>query len=188
MYEHSKITKFFINGPILISPKQIIDERGSFCETFRAELISDFIGENIAFVQDNLAHSKHKGTIRGLHGQKPPNSIGKLVQCLQGEILDVCVDLRKNSPSFGKYISTILSSDTHNQLWIPAGFAHGYETLCDNVLVGYKQTGYYHKDSEFSIFWNDKDIAINWHCKPEAATLSDKDKTAPLLKDFESPF
>ncbi len=172
----------------MISPVIAKDARGSFHESFRADIFSSLIGKKIEFVQDNLAYSNKKGTIRGLHGQKPPFAIGKLIQCIAGEVLDVCVDLRTGSKTYGKHIEVVLSAKNAEQLFVPENFAHGYETLCDNVVLAYKQTGYYSPEHEFSLRWNDKDIGIGWRTEQNQVILSDKDKEAPLLKDFESPF
>ncbi len=188
MFENSDIKRFEIDGPVLITAKSYSDERGRFAETWRADKFAEIIGHQVEFVQDNLASSKSKGTIRGLHAQKPPFAVGKLVACLHGSIRDVAVDIRKNSPSFGKYISVILDSSKPSQFWVPEGFAHGYETLSDNVLVGYKQTGYYAPKAEISLLWNDSDININWSVSEDKAIVSQKDRAAPKFANFTSPF
>lgn len=143
------------------------------------------LGIGVQFVQDNESISR-KNVLRGLHLQVPPFAQGKLVRVVNGEVLDVVVDLRKNSDTFGKYESVILSSENMLQLWIPPGFAHGFLSRCDNTVFSYKCTGFYNKDAEQSILWNDPDLNIQWGM--DNPVVSEKDSNAILFKDFISPF
>ena len=161
-----------IQDVTLITPKVFIDERGFFMETYQKE---EFAKEGITgdFVQQN--HSKSvKGVLRGLHYQKEPYAQAKLVRCIKGEIFDVAVDIRKNSPSFGKYISATLSTENKNILYIPRGFAHGFEVLSDEAEIIYSIDNIYAKESESGIIWNDSSIKINWPIK--SPILSEKNK------------
>jgi len=173
--------------PFVIVPKRHVDDRGWFSETFHEQRLRD-LGIACSFVQDNQSSSKRAGTVRGLHFQRPPAAQAKLVSVLRGRILDVAVDIRNGSPSFGKYVSIELSADAGHQLYIPAGFAHGFITLDDNVLVIYKVSDYYAPSHESGICWNDPDIGISWPFKDSDVIKSDKDGRLPRLKDLESPF
>ena len=160
---------------ILITPRVFTDERGFFIETYQKD---DFAKAGITgeFVQQN--HSKSvKGVLRGLHYQKEPYAQAKLVRCLKGEIFDVAIDIRKNSPSFGKYVSATLSAENKNMLYIPRGFAHGFEVLSDEAEITYSIDNIYAKESESGIIWNDPSIKINWPIK--SPILSEKDKKWP---------
>ena len=172
---------------ILVTPKRFGDERGYFSETCRE---NDYAAAGITgpFVQDNHAYSAETGVLRGLHLQAPPTAQAKLIRCTRGRIFDVAVDLRKAAPTFGQYVSAELSAETGHQLYIPAGFAHGYLTLTDNVEVQYKTSDYYSPDDEFGLAWNDPDIAIAWPDLGRAPILSDKDKVLPHLQQLDSPF
>ena len=175
-----------INGPLIIEPKIIKDDRGYFSEDWN-EIEWMKILENNGqhyekFVQDNFSYSK-KGVLRGLHYQKNPFSQSKLVKCLYGKIYDVAVDIRINSPTFGKWIGQELSDTNHKQFWIPSGFAHGFLTLTEFAYVSYKVTNYWSKESEQSILWNDEDIKIKWPSESEIK-LSNKDLIAPKLKNI----
>jgi len=188
MYSSSEIKRFSITGPVLITPKAHGDDRGLFSETYRADAFSKIVGTDVQFLQDNLSVSAKVGTVRGLHAQMPPFAVGKLVQCMRGSIIDIAVDVRKDSPTFGKNVRALLSSENRSQLWVPAGFLHGYATQCDDTCVFYKQTGYYAPDGEISIQWNDPGLAIDWGLKESEAILSDKDTTALSFAQFNSPF
>ncbi len=188
MYEHSKTQRFFLEGPILVTPKTASDARGLFSENWREDIFGQLVGQNISFKQDNLSLSHNKGTVRGLHGQKTPNAVGKLVQVLQGAVYDVAVDIRRESPTYGRYIGVKLDDHTRSQFWIPEGFLHGYETLEDDTLVFYKQSGYYAHDSEICIAWDDPALAIDWTVTREQAIVSDKDADAEGFTGFDSPF
>lgn len=170
---------------ILIKPRVFGDERGFFMETYKK---SDFerFGIDTDFVQDN--HSKSvKGVLRGLHFQKEPFAQGKLVRCIKGRIFDVAVDIRKNSPNFGKWVGFELSEENKYILWIPKGFAHGFLTLSDEVEVIYKVSGAeYSPENEVGIIWNDPDISISWPLEGiKEVILSEKDKNLPRLKDVD---
>lgn len=188
MYSSSEIKRFSIDGPVLITPKAFGDERGTFSEVYRADIFNEIIGENLNFLQDNISTSTHAGTVRGLHAQEPPYAVGKLVQCLHGSIIDIAVDARTDSPTFGKHVTVILSAENHAQLWVPAGFLHGYATQADNTSVFYKQTGYYAPGGEISVLWDDPDLGIDWNVDAGTAVLSEKDAQAQYFADFESPF
>ena len=146
------------------------------------------IGITCRFVQDNQSSSKRAGTLRGLHFQLPPAAQAKLVSVLRGRVLDVAVDIRRGSPTFGKHVATELSAESGRQLYIPVGFAHGFLTLEDDVVVMYKVSDYYAPAHDSGIRWNDPEIAIPWPCKDADIIISDKDRRLPLLKEFASPF
>jgi dTDP-4-dehydrorhamnose 3,5-epimerase len=179
-----KISQTEINGLLIIQPDVFSDDRGFFFESFSKQRYKDF-GILEEFVQDNFSKSK-KGTVRGLHYQVGEKAQGKLCQVLEGEVLDAAVDIRFNSPTFGKYFSQVLSSDTKIQLWIPAGFAHGFSVLSDEAIFSYKCTNYYSKAHEKSILYNDTDLKIDW--KIEHPTVSEKDLNAAKFKEIERDF
>ncbi|WP_432713848.1 dTDP-4-dehydrorhamnose 3,5-epimerase [Pedobacter sp.] len=173
---------------LLIEPKVWADNRGYFYESYSAKAFAE-LGVDINFVQDNQSFSQ-KGILRGLHAQKAPFAQGKLVRVIQGSVLDVAVDARKDSPTFGQHYSVVLSGENHKQLWLPAGFLHGFLTLEDNTIFTYKVTQYYDKASEVGVIWNDADLNINWS-EAIAETdfiLSEKDLVLPAFNDFNSPF
>jgi len=173
-----------IEGLAIIKPKVFKDDRGYFYEAYNEQLYQEF-GISHIFVQDNQSRS-NRGVLRGLHFQNPPYEQGKLVRVLNGSVLDVAIDIRKNSPTYGKWHSVILSEDNKLQYWIPPGFAHGFLSLEDNTIFSYKCTAYYNKASEGSIRWNDPDLAISWSFYDPI--LSEKDMIAPFFKDFDSEF
>ena len=173
--------------PRSIVPKRHVDDRGWFSEIFHEKRLRD-LGITCRFVQDNQAISRRAGTLRGLHFQLPPAAQAKLVSVLRGRILDVAVDIRRGSPTFGKHVSTELSAENGRQLYIPVGFAHGYLTLEDDVVLMYKVSDYYAPAYDSGICWNDPDIAIPWPFKDTDIIASDKDRRLPLLKEFASPF
>lgn len=146
------------------------------------------LGIDFRIVQDNQSYSKRTGTLRGLHFQTPPAEQAKLISVLRGRIFDVAVDVRRNSPTFGKHVSAELSAESGLQLYIPAGFAHGFLTLENDVMVNYKVSELYAPAHEGGIRWNDPDVGVAWPIEPNAITLSEKDRRFPLLKDFDSPF
>ena len=175
-----KVTSLSIPDVLLIEPQVFGDERGFFFESFNQNEFEKALGHKINFVQDN--HSKSiKGVLRGLHYQLPPKAQGKLVRLTQGEVFDVAVDLRKSSPTFGKWVGEILSADNKKQMWIPKGFAHGFVTLTDTAEFLYKTTDFYSKEHEQAIRWNDETIGIQWPTKDIA--LSVKDETAQSFKE-----
>jgi len=173
-----------IKGVFLIKPTVFSDSRGYFFESFNRRRF-DFLEEGTEFVQDNQSLS-HKGVIRGLHFQIPPHAQGKLVSVIKGAVWDVAVDIRLNSPTYGKFVAYELNENNKWQLYIPPGFAHGFLTLENNTIFSYKCTGYYHKDSEQCILWNDPTIAIPWN--ENTPIISDKDKNGVLFSDFLSKF
>ena len=168
----------------IIVPRVFEDERGYFYESFNEKSFNEKIGD-YNFVQDNQSLSQ-RGTIRGLHFQKAPYDQGKLVRVVQGAVLDVALDVRKNSPTYGQYFAIELNAENQTQFFIPPGFAHGFSTLEDNTIFCYKCTNYYHKDSEGGVRFNDPALGIDW--KVEGLFVSDKDKELPLFADFVSPF
>lgn len=180
-----KFTKGEIDGLWVIEPKVFGDHRGYFMETFQHERFKAETGHNVNFVQDNESLSS-KGVLRGMHFQKPPHAQGKLVRVISGSVLDVAVDIRKDSPTYGKHQSILLTGENKTQFYIPPGFAHGFLTLEDNTLFSYKCTDFYHPESEGSIAWFDKDLAINWG--DIAPVISDKDRDAEGFASFNSPF
>ena len=175
-----------IKGAILIQPKLWADERGYFYESYNQKLFKE-AGIVANFVQDNQSLS-HKGTLRGLHAQKEPFAQGKLVRVLQGRVLDVAVDIRKQSPTYGQHVAVELSGHNHHLFWIPPGFLHGFVTLEDNTIFTYKVTNFYDKASEIGVAWNDPDLKIDWGVASEDIILSKKDKILPRLRDIVSPF
>lgn len=181
------IQKTDIDGVILIAPKRFEDSRGYFSETYNARVFKH-AGIEPDFVQDNQSLSTEKGTVRGLHFQAPPHAQAKLVRVLSGAALDVAVDARKNSPTYGRHVKAILSAENGAQLFIPAGFLHGFVTLEPNTIVAYKVDSFYDKDADGSVLWNDPDLAIDWGIDEKTAKLSDKDKSAGRWADFKSPF
>jgi dTDP-4-dehydrorhamnose 3,5-epimerase len=173
-----------IEGPVLLHMPFFEDFRGGFSETYHSEKFKQILGEQ-KFLQDNESVS-HKNVLRGLHFQLPPHEQGKLVRVSRGSALDVLVDLRKNSKTYGNYFSIVLSEQNRLQLWIPSGFAHGFLALEDNTLFSYKCTALYNKDSECAIKWDDKDLNIDWNISQPI--ISEKDNEAMRFKDFNSPF
>jgi dTDP-4-dehydrorhamnose 3,5-epimerase len=179
-----KITKLKIPEVLLIEPDVFQDNRGFFFESFNLTKFQEATSLDIIFVQDN--HSKStQGILRGLHYQLPPHAQGKLVRVIQGEVLDVAVDLRRSSPTFGKSVAEILSSDNKKQMWIPEGFAHGFLTLSETSEFLYKTTDYYYPQYERCLLWNDNSLNITWS-KGTEVNLSLKDKNALSFKDCET--
>jgi dTDP-4-dehydrorhamnose 3,5-epimerase len=175
-------------GLFVIEPKIWEDSRGYFYESFNNKVFQD-AGINASFVQDNQSFSQ-KGTLRGLHAQAQPFAQGKLVRVIQGRVLDVAVDIRKNSPTYGKHFSIELSGDNHKQLWVPPGFLHGFLTLEDQTIFTYKVSNYYDKASEIGVLWNDPTLSIDWtnYIDPKEIILSDKDLVLGDFSSFKSPF
>ena len=166
----------------ILKPKKFGDHRGFFSETYNKKILSE-LGIDMDFVQDNHSLSVEKGVIRGLHYQTPPFAQDKLVRVVHGAILDVAVDMRKSSPTFGKHITVVISADNWEQILVPAGFAHGFCTLEENTEVIYKVTNYYAPDHDTGIRWNDPDLGIDWPVNEDEAILSDKDKTQPFFSE-----
>jgi dTDP-4-dehydrorhamnose 3,5-epimerase len=173
-----------IKDLVVIKPEVFRDDRGYFFESFNRSKL-DFLGNDLEFVQDNQSLSQ-KDVLRGLHFQNPPYAQAKLVTVIQGSVLDVAVDIRKQSPTYGKSFSIVLDGIDKNQLYIPAGFAHGFKTLENNTIFFYKCTNYYNKESEGCLLWNDPDLNINWDI--ENPILSEKDKTGDFFDNFISNF
>ena len=174
-------------GEVLhITPRRFGDHRGFFAETYSKRAYARS-GIDAEFVQDNHSLSATVGTVRGLHFQAPPYAQGKLVRCGRGAIFDVAVDIRNGSPTYGQWVGYELSAENGVQLYIPAGFAHGFMTLLPNSEIVYKCTNYYAPETEGAIRWDDHEIGINWPLQ-ENAILSTKDADAPILRDFDSPF
>lgn len=173
-----------LKGVLIFTPKVFGDERGYFFESFREKIFAEN-GINVKFVQDNISHSK-KNTVRGLHYQVGEFAQGKLCQVVYGRVLDVAVDIRFGSPTYGKYVATELSSDNHEQLWVPPGFAHGFSVLSDTATFHYKCTNYYNKASERAILFSDKTLNIDWNVTEPL--VSQKDLEAPLFNNISQDF
>lgn len=180
-----KINITNIQGVYLIKPKIFKDDRGVFFESFNKEIFDNKVDSKINFVQDNQSLSS-KGVLRGLHFQNPPHAQAKLVSVVKGSVIDVVVDLRKESKTYGNYILEELSEYNNHQLFVPKGMAHGFLTLEDNTIFSYKCSDFYHKESEDSILWNDPALNIKWpNSNP---ILSEKDENAKKFSSFVSPF
>ena len=179
-----KINKTFIEDLLIIEPQLFKDDRGFFYESYNKNNLDKVI--NVVFVQDNESKS-NKGVVRGLHFQFPPFEQAKLVRCVSGKIFDVAVDLRKNSKTYGKFFSIELSSENNKQLFVPKGFAHGFQVLSETAIVSYKVDNYYNPKSDAGIIWNDKDLSINWSIDVKPI-LSVKDLKLMPFKELKSPF
>ena len=179
-----KFTPLAIPDVFLIEPKVFGDARGFFLESFRQDLFNQATGTNQEFIQDNHSRSS-KGVLRGLHYQLPPHAQGKLVRVTSGAVFDVAVDIRRNSPSFGKWVGTKLTAESQHQLWIPPGFAHGFVVLSESADFVYKTTAYYAPESERGLLWSDADVGIQWPELDVALSLSDKDQKQPLLQQAD---
>ena len=179
-----KFTRLKIPEVILCEPEVLSDDRGYFSETFREDKLEEFLGFPIHFCQENESKSTF-GVLRGLHYQIAPYEQTKLVRVLQGAVLDVSVDLRKDSPTFGKHIAIELSEENKKQIFIPKGFAHGFIVLSNKAILAYKVDNYYHQVSERGIAYDDKSLAIDWKLKPEYIKVSAKDANQVLLKNTD---
>jgi dTDP-4-dehydrorhamnose 3,5-epimerase len=182
-----QFTRTKIPDVIIIEPKVHGDSRGYFVETFRGDKLEEFLGYKINFCQDNESKSS-KGVLRGLHYQLPPHAQTKLVRVIEGTVLDVAVDIRKNSPTFGQHIAVELSGENKKQLLIPRGFAHGFVVLSETCTFAYKVDNYYSFECDRGIAFDDTDLAINWQIPHDQLQLSTKDTTQPLLKDTNDLF
>lgn len=182
-----KIEKTPLEGCLLIKDTIFKDERGYFFESFNAERFKKESGIEVNFVQDNQSQSQ-KGVLRGLHFQSGDSAQAKLVRVLRGQVLDVAVDIRKNSPTFGQYYSVILSDTSHTQLFIPKGFAHGFLVLSEVADFFYKCDNYYNKAAESGIIYNDPEININWQLMPDELVISEKDQVLKTLKENNDLF
>ena len=180
------VIKTDIPGLVIVEPRVFGDNRGYFFESFSERRFKEEIAD-VDFVQDNESKSCY-GVVRGLHFQKPPYAQAKLVRVVKGKVLDVAVDLRKGSPTFGKYAAVELSEDNHRQVFVPKGFAHGFAVLSEEAVFQYKCDEYYEPSSEGALAWDDPDLGIDWKLPVDQVKLSEKDKNHPRLKDFDSPF
>lgn len=176
-----------LEGVVVITPRRFADERGFFSETWNQKALLD-AGIDCQFVQDNHSFSRHPGTIRGLHFQSPPHAQSKLVRVTKGSIVDVAVDVRIGSPTFGKWVSETLSAENGKQLLVPKGFLHGFSTLGPDCEVIYKVTDFYAQECDGAIRFDDPDLKINWQFSENKPVLSTKDANAGLFADFKSPF
>jgi dTDP-4-dehydrorhamnose 3,5-epimerase len=176
-----------IEDVLLLASKKFGDPRGYFMETFRKSLFESEVG-SFTFVQDNRSYSSEAGTVRGLHFQIHPHSQGKLVSCSSGALLDVAVDIRIGSPTYGKFVAVELSAENALQLWLPPGFAHGFCTLTADTVITYKVTDYYSAEHERGLLWNDPELGIEWPVAADKAILSEKDRGQPKLSELQSNF
>ena len=181
-----EILKTAIEGIVIIEPRIFRDARGYFFESFSMREFNEKVAP-VTFVQDNESYSSY-GVIRGLHFQKPPYTQAKLVRVIKGAVLDIAVDIRNGSPTYGQHVAVELTGENHRQLFIPHGFAHGFSVLSEEVLFQYKCDNYYAPQSEGGILWNDPCLGIDWRIPAEKAILSEKDFKHPLFKDFVSDF
>lgn len=182
-----KFTNLSIPEVVLIEPCIHGDSRGYFLETYRQDLFDDAVQRKVSFVQDNESKSS-KGVIRGLHFQEPPYAQAKLVRVIEGSVLDVAVDIRKDSGSFGEHVSAILSGENKNQLFIPEGFAHGFITLSETAVVSYKTNNHFSPEHERGIMCNDEALNIDWLIEKEHMQFSERDRNLPPFFKFSSPF
>jgi dTDP-4-dehydrorhamnose 3,5-epimerase len=182
-----QIERLSIKDLLVIVPMKRIDHRGFFSETYRSEVLRSQ-GLTADFVQENHVYSAERGVLRGLHFQIPPRAQGKLVRCIRGAILDVAVDIRKQSPTYGHHVTLELSAANWKQFWLPPGFAHGYITLEPDCEVIYKVTDYWAPDYERGIVWNDPSLDIDWRCSSADIIMADKDRSNPRLADVDPVF
>lgn len=186
-----EVIKTAIDGVLIIEPKIFGDSRGYFFESFSQrefdEKVASILGHTINFVQDNESRSSY-GVMRGLHFQRPPFTQSKLVRCVKGAVLDVAVDIREGSPTYGKHVAVELTEANHRQFFVPRGFAHGFVVLSETAVFQYKCDEFYHPESDGGINILDDTLQINWRIPTEKANLSEKDTKHPMLKDFDTPF
>lgn len=180
------VIKTDIEGVLIIEPRVFNDARGYFFESYNQQEFNEKVGP-VNFIQDNESRSQY-GVLRGLHFQKGDHSQAKLVRVVRGKVYDVAVDLRKSSPTFGKYVGVELTEDNHRQFFIPRGFAHGFAVMSDTAVFQYKCDNFYAPQSEGAIMWNDPDLAISWPVPAGKVILSEKDRHHPLLKDSDYLF
>ena len=181
-----EVIKTDIGGVVIIEPRIFKDERGYFYESFSQREFEEKVCRT-TFVQDNQSKSSY-GVLRGLHFQKPPYAQSKLVRCIKGTVLDVAVDIRKGSPTFGKYVAVELSEDNHRQFFIPRGFAHGFAVLSDEAVFQYKCDNFYNKESEGAVAWDDPELCIDWKVPADKVLLSEKDKQNKCIADADFLF
>lgn len=186
-----EVIKTDIEGILIIVPKVFCDKRGYFFESFSQrefdEKVAPILGHTVIFVQDNESMSSY-GVMRGLHFQNPPYTQSKLVRCVKGAVLDVAVDIRKGSPTYGKHVAVELTDENHLQFFVPRGFAHGFAVLSEKAVFQYKCDEFYHPEVDDGICILDNSLGIDWRIQTDKANLSDKDTKHSLLKDFDSPF
>lgn len=175
-----------VPGVVIIEPRLFKDDRGYFFESFSERDFNTQVRE-VKFVQDNESMSSY-GVMRGLHFQRPPYTQSKLVRCVKGAVLDVAVDIRKGSPTYGQYVAVELTEENHRQFFVPRGFAHGFAVLSETAIFQYKCDNFYHPEADGGISILDDSLGIDWHIPTDHAILSEKDTKHPLLKDFDSPF
>ena len=181
-----EVIKTILDGVVVIEPRLFEDARGYFFESFSHREFDEKVGK-VVFVQDNESKSSY-GVMRGLHFQRPPFTQSKLVRCVKGAVLDVAVDIRKGSPTYGQHVAVELTEENHRQIFIPKGFAHGFAVLSETAVFQYKCDEFYHPEADGGISILDDSLRIYWKIPMEKAILSEKDTKHPLLKDFESPF
>ena len=184
--ESMEVIKTDIEGVVIIEPRIFRDDRGYFYESFSQREFEEKVCRT-TFVQDNQSKSSY-GVLRGLHFQKPPYCQSKLVRCIKGAVLDVAVDLRKGSPTFGKHVAVELTEENHRQLFVPRGFAHGFAVLSEEAVFQYKCDNFYNKESEGAIAWDDPELAIDWRIPADKALLSEKDKLNKGIKEADFLF
>ena len=184
--ESMEVIKTDIEGVVIIEPRIFRDDRGYFYESFSQREFEEKVCRT-TFVQDNQSKSSY-GVLRGLHFQKPPYCQNKLVRCIKGAVLDVAVDLRKGSPTFGKHVAVELTEENHRQLFVPRGFAHGFAVLSEEAVFQYKCDTFYNKESEGAIAWDDPELAIDWRIPADKALLSEKDKLNKGIKEADFLF
>ena len=181
-----EVIKTALDGVVVIEPRLFEDARGYFFESFSQREFDEKVGK-VVFVQDNESKSSY-GVMRGLHFQRPPFTQSKLVRCVKGAVLDVAVDIRKGSPTYGQHVAVELTEENHLQFFIPKGFAHGFSVLSETAVFQYKCDEFYHPEADGGIRILDDSLGIDWRIPTDHAILSEKDTKHPLLKDFESPF
>ena len=181
------VIKTDIDGVLIIEPRVFGDARGYFFESFNARDFREQTGIDVHFVQDNESRSSY-GVVRGLHFQLPPYTQAKLVRVVEGTVLDVAVDIRRGSPTYGRHVAVELSADNKYQFYLPKGIAHGFAVLSETAIFQYKCDEYYHPEAEGAIAWDDPTLAIDWHIAHDKALLSDKDRHHPSFNDFNTPF
>lgn len=181
-----EVVKTSIDGVVILEPRVFEDARGYFFESFSQREFDEKVG-TIRFVQDNESKSSY-GVIRGLHFQRPPFTQSKLVRCVKGAVLDVAVDIRQGSPTYGQHVAVELTEDNHRQFFIPKGFAHGFSVLSETAVFQYKCDEFYHPEADGGISIMDESLNIDWHIPTDKAILSDKDTKHPFLNNFDNPF
>ena len=181
-----EVIKTDIEGVLILEPRVFTDARGYFFESYSEKVFNELVGK-VDFVQDNESCSS-RGVMRGLHFQRPPYAQAKLVRCVRGSVLDVAVDIRRGSPTYGRHASCLLTEHNHRQFFIPRGFAHGFAVLSDTAVFQYKCDNLYHPKADGGLSIVDPSLGIDWRLDLDEAILSDKDRHHPLLKDFDTPF